>query len=332
MKAIDQKQDPAVDAINQRLKNIRFKATAGPHRVAVAFRQRTFAESEDRLVNYVPGGGQDRVLRVNAFELRGPYGVTGVSPFPSRERVFTCYPKSVAEESPCAERILTGLAHRAFRRPVQSADTAGLMRIYAAGRQSADFDEGVRRGIAAVLAHPSFLYRSDAPAEGMTAANAWRISDLSLASRLSFFLWSSLPDDELLDVASRGQLHEPKVLEQQVRRMIADKRADSLGEQLRLPVAERREARGARSRSGGLSVCDGPGRSARGFPHRAAAVPLDDLPRGPQRARAAELEGDLAQRAPRASLRSGRRARQPVPARTARRIPCASACSARARR
>ncbi len=228
MKAIDQKQDPAVEAINQRLKNIRFRATAGPHRLAVAFRQRTFAENEDRLAQFIPGGGQDRVLRVGAFDLRGPYDVTGVSAFPSRDRVFACYPHSAADETPCAQRILTGLARQAFRRPVEAADTAGLMRIYESGRQNADFDEGVRRGIAAVLAHPAFLYRSDTPASGAVAGDTFQISDLSLASRLSFFLWSSLPDDELLEVASKGRLHEPKVLEQQVRRMIADRRADSL--------------------------------------------------------------------------------------------------------
>jgi mono/diheme cytochrome c family protein len=228
MKAIDQKQDPAVDAINKRLKNIRFQAKAGTHRIAVAFRQRSFAESEDRLQQYIPGGGQDRILRVASFDVRGPYNITGISAFPSRDRVFTCYPKSAAEEQPCAEKILSTLARRAFRRPLEAGDTAGLLKIYQAGRQGGDFEDGVRRGIAAILAHPAFLYRTDVPAEPLQAKDVFQISDLSLASRLSFFLWSSLPDDELIDVAARGQLRDPKVLEQQVRRMIADKRADSL--------------------------------------------------------------------------------------------------------
>ncbi|MET0293092.1 MAG: DUF1592 domain-containing protein [Steroidobacteraceae bacterium] len=228
MKAIDQKMDPAVDAINLRLKNIRFRATAGPHRVAVAFRHRSFAESEDRLLQYVPGGGNDRVLRISSFDLRGPYDITGVSAFPSRDRVFTCYPKAPAEEAACAQQILSTLARRAFRRPVEASDLAGLTRIYEAGSKDGGFEEGVRRGVAGILAHPAFLYRSDLPADPSVTADVFRISDLSLASRLSFFLWSSLPDDELLEVAARGQLHEPKVLEQQVRRMIADKRAESL--------------------------------------------------------------------------------------------------------
>ena len=228
MKAIDQKQDPAVDAINQRLKNIRFKAKAGVHRLAVAFRHRTFAESEDRLQMHVPGGGQDRVLRVASFEVRGPFNATGVSRTASRDHVFTCYPKSAAEEQPCAAQIISGMARRAFRRPVTDQDMQGLMKFYAAGRSSSDFDAGIRRAITAILAHPDFLYRAEQPTEPLQAGSVFQISDLDLASRLSFFLWSSLPDDELLEIASRNQLHDPTVLAQQVKRMLASPRSESL--------------------------------------------------------------------------------------------------------
>jgi hypothetical protein len=124
--------------------------------------------------------------------------------------------------------VIGDVAHRAFRRPVTDADMAGLMRFYEIGRKESDFDTGIRRALTAVLANPNFLFRTDAPARPLPPGTIYQIDDLALASRLSFFLWSSLPDDELIDVAVRKQLRDPKVLEQQVRRMIADKRADSL--------------------------------------------------------------------------------------------------------
>ncbi|MEO6186829.1 MAG: DUF1592 domain-containing protein [Steroidobacteraceae bacterium] len=226
MKAIDQKQDPAVEAINLRLKNIRFKSAAGIHRFVVAFRHRTFAESEDRLQMYTPGGGQDRVLRVSSFEIRGPFNATGVSQTEARKHIFSsCYPKSAAEEAPCARKVIGDMARRAFRRPVTDHDLAGLMNFYEAGRKASDFDAGVRRALTAVLAHPDFLYRTDQPPEALPPGTIYRLDDLSLASRLSFFLWNSLPDDALLDLAGAGKLHEPEELRRQVKRMLADPRS-----------------------------------------------------------------------------------------------------------
>ena len=226
MKAIDQKQDPAVEAINLRLKNIRFKSTAGIHRFVVAFRHRTFAESEDRLQMYTPGGGQDRVLRVSSFEIRGPFNATGVSQTAARKHIFSsCYPKNAAEEAACARQVIGDMARRAFRRPVTDHDLAGLMNFYEAGRKSADFDAGVRRALTAVLAHPDFLYRTDQPPDTLPPGTIYRLDDLSLASRLSFFLWNSLPDDQLLDLADAGKLHEPDELRRQVKRMLADPRS-----------------------------------------------------------------------------------------------------------
>ncbi|HTY93786.1 MAG TPA: DUF1592 domain-containing protein, partial [Steroidobacteraceae bacterium] len=236
LKAIDQKQDPAVDAINARLKRIKFKATAGPHTVAVTFVHRSFAASEDRLEAPIPGGVQDRVLRIGGFEIKGPFDVTGVSETPSRERIFVCRPKAEADETPCAREILTRLAERAFRRPVTDADLAPLMQFYAAGRKSADFDEGVRRALTALLASPNFLYRIETSRKSaqLTAvadtasSEAAALSDDELASRLSFFLWSAPPDQELLSVANQGKLHEPGVLKAQVSRMLKDVRATTL--------------------------------------------------------------------------------------------------------
>ncbi len=226
MKAIDQKQDPAVEAINQRLKNIRFRTTAGVHHFVVAFRHRTFAESEDRLQMYVPGGGQDRVLKVSSFEIRGPFNATGVSQNEARKRIFaSCYPKNAAEETACARKVIGDMARRAFRRPVNDRDLAGLMNFYEAGRKESDFDAGVRRALTAVFAHPDFLFRTDQPVEDLPPGTVYRIDDLALASRLSFFLWSSLPDDTLLDLAIAGKLHDPGELKRQVKRMLADPRS-----------------------------------------------------------------------------------------------------------
>ncbi|HTC53295.1 MAG TPA: DUF1592 domain-containing protein [Steroidobacteraceae bacterium] len=248
LKAIDQKQDPAVDAINARLKRIKFQAKAGPHTVAVTFIQRTYAASEDRLEAPVPGGVQDRVLRIGGFEIKGPFDVTGISATPSRERIFVCQPKNEAEEEPCAHEIMSRLAERAFRRPVTDADLAPLLQFYAAGRKSADFDEGIRRALTALLASPNFLYRVERSQKAAQVAEAVRpatltavadtaasgpsgveaLSDGELASRLSFFLWSAPPDDELLNVAAQGKLHEPAVLKAQVMRMLQDPRATTL--------------------------------------------------------------------------------------------------------
>ncbi|HEV2701572.1 MAG TPA: DUF1592 domain-containing protein [Steroidobacteraceae bacterium] len=245
LKSIDQKQDPAVDAINARLKRIKFQAKAGPHTVAVTFVQRTYAASEDRLQAPVPGGVQDRVLRIGGFEIKGPFDVTGLSQTPSRERILICQPKNESEEEPCAHEILSRIAERAFRRPVTDTDLAPLLQFYAAGRKSADFEEGIRRALTALLASPNFLYRverSPKPAQVAAAAQpaaltavadtsqppVAALSDNELASRLSFFLWSAPPDDELLKAADQGKLHEPAVLRAQVMRMLQDPRATTL--------------------------------------------------------------------------------------------------------
>ena len=228
MKAIDQLQDPAVDAINKRLKNIRFATTAGPHQIGVTFRQLSYAESESWLESNVPGGGQEHVLRVTSFEVRGPLKATGVSETPSRRRIFSCHPGSAAEEPACAHEIVQRLAERAFRHPVPAADITELMRFYAAGSQEGGFETGIRQAITAILADPEFLYRAERAPQQVAAGEVFRVSDLDLASRLSFFLWSSLPDEPLLRAAERGELHQPGVLQREVRRMLADPRSETL--------------------------------------------------------------------------------------------------------
>jgi hypothetical protein len=231
-KAIDQDQDPAVAAINARLKNIRFAAKAGQQQVAVAFLRRTHAESDDRLhrlrQGFERGVGQDRVMRVDWFEISGPFNPTGVSANASRAKVFSCYPRSAAEELPCAEEIVAGLATRAFRRPLSEEDIAERLAYYHDGRANGgDFEQGIEFAVAGILASPHFLYRAvEAPVA--VTASAYRITDLELASRLSFFLWSTIPDDELRTLAARGELRKPGVMRTQIERMLADPRAERL--------------------------------------------------------------------------------------------------------
>jgi hypothetical protein len=228
LRSIDQLQAPAVAQINARLKNIPFTATAGPHTLAAAFVARSFAESDADFESFSPSGGQDRVLSVLSFDIRGPFEPTGLSATPSRERIFSCYPEAAAEEDACAEEILSTLARRAFRRPIVDADLAGVRRLYAQEKARAGFEAGIRGGLTAILASPHFLYRVEPAPEGVAPGESYALSDLELASRLSFFLWSSVPDDELVAVAAEGRLSAPEELEAQTRRMLADPRAESL--------------------------------------------------------------------------------------------------------
>jgi mono/diheme cytochrome c family protein len=234
-KSIDQKLDDAVSKINSRLKDIRFYATAGQHEVAVTFLRRSYAEHDDRSFN--PGhsddrrgynpleGGQQRVPAIHAIYVKGPVKTTGLSDSESRRKIFICKPASAAEEPACARTIVENLATRAFRRPVTEEDMRPLMSFYERSRKEGkSFDVGIRESLSAILASPHFLYRAEAAVD----ADSRELDDYELASRLSFFVWSSLPDDELLRLASKGELSKPEVLRQQVRRMIRDEKGRSL--------------------------------------------------------------------------------------------------------
>ena len=226
-KNIDQKLDPAVEEINGRLRKIRFKATAGQHKLAVTFLHRSFAESDERTRTAALEGGQERIQAAHALQIRGPLSVTGISQSPARAKIFICTPKTPREELACASRIAESLARRAFRRPVTAEDVNPLLQFYKAGSATGGFDGGIRDVVSAVLASPHFLYR----AEATDAAGGTRtLNDLELASRLSFFLWSSLPDDDLLKAATDARLSNPDVLAAQVTRMLADPRAKSLAD------------------------------------------------------------------------------------------------------
>jgi mono/diheme cytochrome c family protein len=224
MKLYDQVQSGALDRVNARLKNIRFVATAGPHRIGVTFRRRTFAESDDQQQMFAQGGGQDRLYRVNSFQLQGPFNAKGLSSTPSRDRIFVCREQQPA----CARTIIATLAKRAYRRPVSADDVNELMQYVDEGAKEAGFEGGIRSGITGLLASPFFLYRGEHVPNGLRPGQTYAISDLELASKLSFFLWNSVPDDELLQVAVEGKLREPSALDRQVKRMLADSRSITL--------------------------------------------------------------------------------------------------------
>ncbi len=231
LKALDQEGSRAMDAINARLKNIRFKSTAGPHKVAVSFEFRSFAEMDGLLEPLVPGGGVDALPRMRSFEVRGPFNPTGLTDTPSRRQIFSCKPATVAQEPACAQQILFRLARLAYRRPLDSGEKEALLRAYdGARKQGESFEAGVRAGLTRMLASPNFLYRAETTPESAAPGSVHRLSDLELASRLSFFLWSSIPDEALLKLAERGELSQPKVLRQQVTRMLQDPKSATLSD------------------------------------------------------------------------------------------------------
>jgi hypothetical protein len=234
-KIFDQVQNGALDRVNARLKNIKFEAAAGPHNIGVTFRRQSFAESDDQLQISAPGGGQDRSYRVGSFQLLGPFDVTGLGSTPSRDRIFTCNPdkdknpnnKAMAPEA-CAKQIFSTLARRAYRRQVNNDDIAELMQYYADGAKDGGFEGGIRSGITGMLASPFFLYRGERVPVGLALGDKYSITDLELASKLSFFLWNSIPDDQLLDLASKNKLSDPATLNHEVRRMLSDPRSKTL--------------------------------------------------------------------------------------------------------
>ena len=166
-----------------------------------------------------------RAAALASLEISGPYDPSGPGETPGRKRVFVCHPTRPSEEAACAKTIFSTLARRAYRRPVTDEDVQPLLTFYEARRAKDGFEAGIEAGLKRLLVSPQFLFRVAKDPKGVAPGAAYRISDVELASRISFFLWSSIPDDELLTVAVRGTLRDPKVLEQQVRRMVADPKA-----------------------------------------------------------------------------------------------------------
>ena len=220
------------------------KVKAGVHQLGLTAPAHSFAEPEGMLQSFVPGrafpgyglppggpgpGGR-RAPAGPAITIVGPFHPTGKAvEVDSRARIFVCKPPSESEEDSCASRILASVAHRAFRRPVTQKDLVAPMAFFKEGRANfGTFEGGIQNGIIAIIASPKFLYRAEPPPPTLAPGSNYRVNDLELASRLSFFLWSTVPDDELLAVAEQGKLKDPKIFEQQVRRMLASEKSRSL--------------------------------------------------------------------------------------------------------
>jgi len=210
---------------------VRLPIKAGPRVVGVTFVAKTAAIPETvREPFQAPQaeGGANYQPSLGSVTITGPFDAQGAGSTPTRDRIFVCQPANRAAEAGCAKQILTTLARRAYRRPATSADVDVLLSFYNDGRADADFDAGIEMALRRLLVSPDFLFRIESDPAGTAPDAAYRLGDLALASRLSFFIWSSIPDDELLDAAIKGTLKNPAVLERQVRRLLADPRSEAL--------------------------------------------------------------------------------------------------------
>jgi mono/diheme cytochrome c family protein len=218
------------DAIDARLQ-VRVPVKAGPRVVTAAFLQRSRAADSRKLQPYRSSFDtydSTGVPHIETLVVKGPFTVSAPGETPSRARIFTCRPTTPAREEPCARQILSSFVRRAYRQPVSPGDLARTMEFYRTGRKEGTFESGIQLALQRILASPKFVLRVERDPDGVPEGAAYRITDVELASRLSFFLWSSIPDEELLGLAERGQLREPAVLERQVRRMLRDARAEAL--------------------------------------------------------------------------------------------------------
>ena len=211
---------------------VRVSLTAGPQVVTAAFIKKTDALAESIRQPFArPHGEGDYLLyqpHLGTMTITGPFDSSGSDDTPSRRRIFSCWPANQAEEAPCARHIMSTLARRAYRRPVTEADLAPLVQFFDEGRRTGGFEVGIERALRALLVSPDFLFRVVTDPPVIAPRTPYRLSDLELASRISFFLWSSIPDDELLELAVEGRLKDPAVVDRQVRRMLADPRSEAL--------------------------------------------------------------------------------------------------------
>jgi hypothetical protein len=213
------------------------KIKAGPQRVAAAFIQKFDGPLEDDVMpielsladlNNAAFPGVTSLPHLSDLSISGPFHPTGVSDTPSREKIFVCRPSTAADEFPCARKIIGKLARQAYRRPVNETDLEDLMGFYQRGRNKGDFESGISTAVQAIISSPEFVFRFERTPPGTAAGANYRVSDVELASRLSYFLWSTAPDDQLITVAAEGKLSNPVILEKQVRRMLADRRSEAL--------------------------------------------------------------------------------------------------------
>ena len=222
---------PNDDLVDKDL-HIRIPVKAGPHTLGVAFPKKPTLLLETERQPYQAHFNMYRHPRITpalySIMVVGPYDATGAGDTPSRRRIFVCHPAKASEEDGCAKQILSTFAKRAYRRPVTDADLEMPLKFYRDTRTEGGFEAGIERALRALLVSPEFLFRVEQDPANIAPNTAYKLTDLELASRLSFFLWSSIPDDQLLDLAIAGKLKEPAVLEKQVRRMLADSRSETL--------------------------------------------------------------------------------------------------------
>jgi hypothetical protein len=230
LKMLDTNLALAGDTLDARLKT-KVHVKAGPHDVAVAFLRRDSAESDEPLQPFTRDldlQNMNGIPLIDHVQITGPFNAKGPGDTPSRRRIFVCTAANAADEIPCAKKILGTLARRAYRRPVTDGDMETLLSFYQAGKNHGNFESGIENSLRLILASSKFLFRSETDPARVAPGAIYTVSDLDLASRLSFFLWSSIPDDELLNVAAAGKLKDPAVLDREVRRMLADPKAEAL--------------------------------------------------------------------------------------------------------
>ncbi|HLX44578.1 MAG TPA: DUF1592 domain-containing protein [Bryobacteraceae bacterium] len=215
------------------------KVKAGPQRISASFIKRSDGPVDDFVMpfqgalddlstGHIPG--LTGLPHLRDLGINGPYNATGVGDTPSRRKIFVCRPTNGADEIPCAKKIVAALARQAFRRPVNDADLEPLLSAFQSARNRGDFDSGIRMAVQAIVADPEFVFRFERTPSGVAPGTNYRISDLELASRLSYFLWSSAPDEELLTAAAQARLHDAAVLEKQTRRMLHDPKSEALAQ------------------------------------------------------------------------------------------------------
>ena len=220
----------AADAIDARLKT-RISVKAGPHDVGVAFIRKNSAEYDEPLEPHTRDHdlqNMNGIPLVEHTDITGPYDATGAADTPSRRKIFVCRPANAADETPCGKKIISALSRRAYRQPISAADIDLLMTFYQFGRSHGNFEAGIENALTFLLTAPKFLFRTESDPPNLPPGGIYQVSDTDLASRLSFFLWSSIPDDELLNLASQGKLKDPAILDQQVKRMLADRKSNAL--------------------------------------------------------------------------------------------------------
>jgi hypothetical protein len=226
-----QKPTDTGDAVDARLR-VRVPLKAGPHVVTVAFLDDPDAVEPARLQPYIRSSVDNfdwsGSPHLQSLTIAGPFHPAGASDTPSRRRIFVCHPDGSTKDDACARQIVSTLARRAYRQPLASQDLETLLKFYQSGKQDGGFESGIELALDRILASPKFLFRVEHDPAGTTAGDTYRISDFELASRLSFFLWSSIPDDELLRLANEGKLKDPLVFDRQVRRMLADGKSQAL--------------------------------------------------------------------------------------------------------